>query len=36
MTVIDRHRRVYTDRVLFEVRAKRPIPYWDDTLWEDG
>ncbi|ABD53997.1 calcineurin-like phosphoesterase C-terminal domain-containing protein [Jannaschia sp. CCS1] len=27
--------RVFTDRITFEVRAERPVPYWDNTLWED-
>ncbi|MEM7722445.1 MAG: calcineurin-like phosphoesterase family protein [Pseudomonadota bacterium] len=27
--------REYTDRITFEVRAERPFPYWDNTLWED-
>ena len=28
--------REWTDRIAFEVRAERPIPYWDDTLWQDA
>ncbi|MEO0917419.1 MAG: calcineurin-like phosphoesterase C-terminal domain-containing protein, partial [Pseudomonadota bacterium] len=27
--------REFTDRLTFEVRAERPFPYWDNTLWED-
>jgi hypothetical protein len=36
VTATDQHGRSFTDRILFEVRAERPFPYWDDTLWEDG
>ena len=36
VTATDQHEREFTDRILFEVRAERPFPYWDDTLWQDA
>jgi hypothetical protein len=36
VTATDRHGREFTDRILFEVRAERPSPFWDNSLWEDG
>jgi hypothetical protein len=35
VTATDQHGREFSDRILFEVRAERPFPYWDDTLWQD-
>ena len=34
VTATDRHGRVHTDRILFEVRSERPFPYWNKTLWD--
>ncbi|MEO0703014.1 MAG: calcineurin-like phosphoesterase C-terminal domain-containing protein [Pseudomonadota bacterium] len=28
--------REFSDRILFELRAERPFPYWDNTLWEEA
>ncbi|WP_130407581.1 calcineurin-like phosphoesterase family protein [Thalassococcus sp. S3] len=35
VTTIDRHGREWHERMLFEVHAERPMPFWDNTLWED-
>ena len=34
VTSTDRNGRIYTDRVVFEVRAERPQPTWDGSLWD--
>ncbi|MEM9972522.1 MAG: calcineurin-like phosphoesterase C-terminal domain-containing protein, partial [Pseudomonadota bacterium] len=36
VTAMDQHGREFTDRIVFEVRAERPFPYWDNTLWDDS
>lgn len=36
VTSIDRDGREASDRITFEVRAERPFPYWDNTLWEEA
>lgn len=36
VTATDQHGRSFEDRILFEVRAERPFPYWDNTLWDDN
>ena len=36
VTSIDRYGREFSDRITFEVRAERPFPYWDNTLWEEA
>ena len=35
VTATDRHGREIADRIVFEIRAERPSPHWDDTLWQD-
>ena len=35
VTATDQHGREFSDRILFEVRAERPFPYWDDTPWQN-
>lgn len=36
VTATDRHGREFRDRIVFEIHAERPYPYWDDTLWQDA
>ena len=35
VTTTDRHQRVSTERIAFEVRADRPAPRWRGELWQD-
>lgn len=35
VTAVDQHGRTFQDKITFEVRAERPIPYWDNSGWED-
>ena len=34
VTAVQPDGREWTDHIAFEVRAERPLPYWDDTLWK--
>ncbi len=35
VTTEDTHGREWSDRITFEVRAERPTPRWDKSLWEE-
>lgn len=35
VTAVMEDGRAFTERLTFEVRAERPFPYWDNTLWAD-
>lgn len=35
VTAVQPDGREWTDHIAFEVRAERPFPYWDNTLWQD-
>ncbi len=35
VTATDQHGREWRDRITFEVRSERPVPLWDNSLWED-
>lgn len=36
VTAVMEDGRRFSDRITFEVRAERPFPYWDNTLWEEA